>query len=78
MPIYEYLCPKCACKFEMLRSVNKANEDGTCPKCRRVAKRIFSRFASFSKSSTGESAPIAGTGGSCSGCSASSCSSCNV
>ena len=78
MPIYEYLCPECACKFELLRSVNKSNEDASCPKCRHAAKRLFSRFASFSRGDGGESAPIAGTGGSCSGCSSSSCSSCNV
>jgi putative FmdB family regulatory protein len=78
MPIYEYLCPECACKFEMLRSVTKANEDASCPKCRHIAKRVFSRFASFSKGDGVESTPIAGTGGSCSGCTASSCSSCNL
>ena len=78
MPIYEYVCPECACKFEMLRSVNKANEDASCPKCQHTAKRVFSRFASFSKGNSGESTPIAGTGGSCSGCTSSSCSSCNV
>ena len=78
MPIYEYLCPECTCKFELLRSVNKANENASCPKCKHTAKRVFSRFASFSRGNGGESTPIAGTGGSCSGCTSSSCSSCNV
>ena len=78
MPIYEYLCPECDCKFELLRSVNKAEDNASCPKCKHSAKRVFSRFASFSKGDGGESAPIAGTGSSCSGCSSSSCSSCNV
>jgi putative FmdB family regulatory protein len=77
MPIYEYLCPECACKFELLRSVSGANEDASCPKCRHKAKRVFSRFASFSKGADGESTPIAGSS-SCSGCTSSSCSSCHI
>ncbi|MBM3119039.1 MAG: zinc ribbon domain-containing protein [Chloroflexi bacterium] len=77
MPIYEYSCPDCNCKFELLRSINKANEDASCPRCQHTAKRVFSRFASFSKGSGGESMPIAGTGNSCTGCSASSCSTCH-
>jgi len=78
MPIYEYLCHECNCKFELLRSINKANEEASCPKCQHVANRALSRFASFSKGSSGESIPIAGTAGSCTGCTASSCSSCNI
>ncbi|MBM3142710.1 MAG: zinc ribbon domain-containing protein [Chloroflexi bacterium] len=78
MPIYEYMCPECNCKFELLRSISKANEDASCPRCQHPAKRVLSRFASFSKGSDGESTPIAGTAGSCAGCTSSSCSSCNI
>ena len=77
MPIYEYLCTECGCKFELLRSLNGSNEGASCPKCNRKAKRVFSRFASFSKDAGGESTPIAG-GSSCSGCTASSCGSCHI
>ena len=77
MPIYEYCCPKCNHKFELLLSLSQADEDILCPKCQCSTKRIFSRFASFSKDSSGASAPVAGTGNSCSSCSASSCSSCH-
>jgi len=76
MPIYEYICPACNCKFDLLRSVSKANESASCPKCKGTAKRVFSRFASFSKGDGGESTHIAGTGSSCTGCSSTSCSSC--
>ncbi len=76
MPIYEYICPECDCKFELLRSVSKSNESASCPKCKGSAKRVFSRFASFSKGNGGESTPVAGTGSSCAGCSSASCSSC--
>lgn len=78
MPIYEYLCPQCNLKFELMQPVSKAGEDATCRKCQHTAKRIFSRFASFSKGSDEESAPIAGTGSSCSGCATTSCSNCNM
>jgi len=78
MPIYEYLCTDCACKFELLRSLKSADQSAPCPKCKHNAKRVFSRFSSFSKDNSGDSVPIAGTGSSCSGCTASSCGSCNV
>ncbi|MBC8274936.1 MAG: zinc ribbon domain-containing protein [Chloroflexi bacterium] len=78
MPIYEYLCSECNCKFELLRSISKVNEETSCPQCQHTAKRVFSRFASFSKGSDGESTPIAGTASSCSSCTASSCSSCSI
>ncbi len=76
MPIYEYFCPACASKFELLRSMSCAEQDAGCPKCHSQARRVPSAFSAFNKSSDSGSAPIAGTGGSCSGCSASSCSTC--
>ena len=33
MPIYEYKCPHCGVKFEILRGVTAVNEDVKCPKC---------------------------------------------
>ncbi len=60
MPIYEYCCPKCGLKFELLRPMSKANEDAACPTCKNGAKRAVSSFAAFTKSSSGSSAPVAG------------------
>ena len=77
MPIYEYCCPNCNKNFELLRPLSKADENVSCPKCQSVAKKIFSRFASFSRDNNGASVPVAGTGSSCSGCSANSCSNCH-
>jgi putative FmdB family regulatory protein len=77
MPIYEYCCPECNSKFELLRSISEADEGASCPQCKHAAKRILSRFASFSKGNNGEPTPIAGTAGSCAGCSSASCSSCH-
>ncbi|TET41986.1 MAG: zinc ribbon domain-containing protein [Dehalococcoidia bacterium] len=42
MPIYEYLCPECNHRFELLRRINQASEDASCPHCNGRAKRIIS------------------------------------
>jgi len=75
MPIYEYLCPNCKLKFELLRPLSQSNEAASCPRCHSDAKRTLSLFASFSKGTEGASAPIGG-GTSCSTCSAISCAGC--
>lgn len=76
MPLYEYLCPNCKDKFQLLRPFSRADEDASCPKCKGPGKRVLSTFACFSKGSDGFSTPISGGGG-CSSCSASSCSTCH-
>ncbi len=77
MPIYEYLCPHCNLRFELLRSLNKLTETASCPHCHNNAKRLFSPFASFSKSTEGISTPIGGSSP-CSTCSATSCDTCTT
>ena len=77
MPIYEYFCPGCDLKFELLRSLSQANEEASCPRCNNTAERVFSTFASFSKSESGLTSPIAGSS-SCASCSATSCDSCSL
>jgi len=77
MPIYEYLCPDCNFKFELLCQQSRANEKATCPRCHRGAKRVFSSCACVSKSSEGSSTPLGGTS-SCGSCSATSCDSCHI
>ena len=76
MPLYEYCCPKCELKFELLRPISQSDKEATCPHCHGSAGRVISRFASFSKDESGATTSIGG--GSCSGCSASSCQSCNL
>ena len=77
MPLYEYCCSECDYQFELLRPISRSDEDIECPRCRGTAKRMLSRFASFSKGSDGVATPIAGTSSSCSGCTATDCSSCH-
>jgi len=75
MPIYEYCCPSCDSKFDLLRSFSQADEAAACPKCSHEARRLISSFASFAKDSSGASTPIGG-GSSCSACSSGSCATC--
>lgn len=75
MPIYEYKCPSCQLKFEVLRPLSQADEPAVCPACHNPgARRCISIFAAFSKGSSGNATAI--TGSACSGCAATSCSAC--
>ncbi|HEY49964.1 MAG TPA: zinc ribbon domain-containing protein [Dehalococcoidia bacterium] len=76
MPIYEYVCSECGLKFELLRSMNQADQGAPCPRCKNGARRVLSSFAAFSRGSGGESAPVGG-GSACSTCTATDCSSCH-
>lgn len=75
MPIYEYLCPNCKQKFELLRSLAQASEEASCPRCHKNAERILSTFAAVSKDESGMTTPISNP---CSGCSSISCNSCGL
>jgi len=75
MPIYEYFCPHCNLKFELLRSLSQSSEIASCPRCHNSVKRMFSSFASPSKSDEEISASIGGSSP-CSTCSATSCATC--
>jgi len=72
MPIYEYFCPKCEFRFELLRPLSCAEQGAACPHCQGEAQRVLSKFASLSK---GEEATFSTS--SCSGCTATSCDSCH-
>jgi len=75
MPLYEYLCPGCKLKFELLRKASESDEMACCPRCQNSAGRVPSTFASFSKDAGGVTTSIGGSA--CSGCDAGSCQSCN-
>jgi len=67
MPLYEYYCPKCAAKFELLRPMSRVDEPATCPQGHGRAARTISAFATVTKSSGGETMPSPSMGGGC-GC----------
>ena len=75
MPIYEYFCPSCQSKFELLRSMHWINEDAFCPTCNTIGQKLLSAFTSLSKDSEGVSVPMGGFD-KCTGCTQSTCSSC--
>ncbi|HZS76592.1 MAG TPA: zinc ribbon domain-containing protein [Ktedonobacteraceae bacterium] len=54
MPLYEYYCPDCKSKFEMLVSYQHADEV-VCTKCRsEKVRRLLSVFARPVSASAGE------------------------
>jgi putative FmdB family regulatory protein len=77
MPIYEYYCPKCGVKFEVLRPMSKASEGAACPICKSEAKRAMSTFAAFDFDSVGYRNFVPGAGGVRSSCSSAGCDTCH-
>lgn len=78
MPIYEYHCPSCQRKFELLRPFSRADDPAACPLCKRTeTKRCLSTFAAHSRSSGGATTTVAGTGGGCGSCGGGNCGSCS-
>ena len=76
MPLYEYYCPKCTSKYEMLRPMGRSDEPGTCPKGHGNGARTLSMFAAVAKGGSGFDAldaPSSGGGG-C-GCGGGACGS---
>jgi len=62
MPLYEYRCPDCGHRFEVLQRLGEGAEDVTCPSCGRPAPE--KQFSTFSSSSTGDGGSFtAGAGG---------------
>lgn len=75
MPIYEYLCPECGNKFELMRPISKSSEPADCPKCKHKAERTVSKFVSRNGGADAMSSSDGGSSG-CSSCSGGSCSTC--
>jgi putative FmdB family regulatory protein len=77
MPIYEYVCPDCNIKFELMRPISMSSEPADCPECKHIAHRALSRFVCRTSSEFGTTEPIGGDSG-CASCSGGSCSTCNT
>ena len=74
MPIYEYVCPGCECKFELLRPLSKSTESASCPRCHKTAERVLSTFACFSTDNSGMTSALGGNP--CASCGATGCDTC--
>jgi len=76
MPIYEYYCPTCCRKFDLLRPMSKADEPALCPTCQQLTEqRAISLFAARSREADGAVQAVAGGSG-CAGCAGGNCSTC--
>jgi putative FmdB family regulatory protein len=51
MPIYEYECEKCACRFELKRRFGEDEGSPCCPQCQGKVRRLFSLPAIIFKGS---------------------------
>jgi putative FmdB family regulatory protein len=46
MPFYEYSCPKCKTRFDLMRSMDQRDDPAACPECGlKKAKRELAHFA---------------------------------
>jgi putative FmdB family regulatory protein len=75
MPLYEYYCPVCERKFELLRSMSRSNEPATCPSGHEGAERVISVFSALTKSPDGEVSSVAS---SCASCTTGDCGGCGI
>ena len=72
MPLYEYYCPTCASKYELLRPMGRGDDAGVCPKGHGGGARTLSMFAAVAKGGAHASTMDAPSGGGC-GCGGGAC-----
>ena len=65
MPLYEYRCPDCDHRFEVLQRLGAGSDEVTCPRCGREdpARQLSTFASSTSGGSAGASAAPAAGGG---------------
>ena len=51
MPVYEYECEKCGCRFELKRRFDEDAGSHRCPKCQGNVRQLFSTSAILFKGS---------------------------
>lgn len=61
MPLYEYRCPSCHERFEVLQRIGASAESVRCPEC--GAGRVERQLSSFAAGVAGDSTSFAETGG---------------
>lgn len=67
MPLYEYYCPRCAAKYELLRPMGRSDEPGTCPQGHGGGARTLSMFAVPARGASAADVMDAPSGGGCGG-----------
>lgn len=61
MPLYEYRCPRCGHRFEVLQKIGQGAEGLLCPSC--GAEKVEKQFSTFA--SAGSGSPSASAGVAC-------------
>jgi putative FmdB family regulatory protein len=61
MPIYEYRCPACAHRFEVLQRMGEGADGLVCPSC--GAQQVEKQFSTFAANAGAGSSPAAADGG---------------
>lgn len=68
MPLYEYQCPACGHRFEVLQRLGEGGDGLACPECEQPRpERKLSTFAAASGGASSSSATGAGPGACCRG-----------
>ncbi len=73
MPLYEYHCPTCDTRFELLVPMSRSSAAAMCPAGHPGAPRVVSVFATHTKGENGSVSALAGGGGGCGSCSGGAC-----
>jgi putative FmdB family regulatory protein len=76
MPLYEFYCPVCESKFEVLRPMSRSDEPAACPEGHKGAERVISVFSALTRSADGEISSVASSG--CGSCTSGDCGSCGT
>jgi putative FmdB family regulatory protein len=63
MPIYEYRCPDCGHRFEMLQRMGEGGEGLACPRC--GAGRVEKQFSTFAATGGAREAAASCGAGAC-------------
>lgn len=58
MPLYEYRCPECGHRFEILQRMGEGAEGLSCPRC--GAGKVEKQFSTFASTTSGASAASGG------------------
>lgn len=75
MPIYEFGCNNCGCKFEEIVFGNQAAP--SCPQCgSEDTTKLISACCRQKKGGSGDDFSMPSGGGGCAGCSGGNCASC--
>jgi putative FmdB family regulatory protein len=61
MPLYEYYCPPCGNRFELLRPASQMDAPAVCPSGHITNNRVLSLFAPVARSSQGGTATMTAT-----------------